>query len=1632
MTHMSKLFRKIITLSLVILIFIPLNSFFINEPKITSKNSNIMFNEENEKEFMKNPSLSVINLGYELKINDSEIYPNGTFYLYRSDFLKFELINDSAVSNVYLIVPALTINQAFTQSGNKFILGKSFDYAAGTYASKVSFIRNSKTVEINFYLDIKILGPQITKAWARDTTYNTQWTEIYEGGIYSTYRNTDVEFIVETYNREGPTSTLKLTYNDGVSSLSLNGQILSTNGNNRNFTFSQGTLNPIQVYIDTSVGNENRWKLSENLYTFKFNASYGNKYYIFEFYLEILNKPPKITQFDIVPGIVSNPSGKNTSVIIKVNATDFEDDQLWYRNTVRAAKYTDGVSLISNNSGCLIDSPTSPSYNYLNYDDSDFYDLTYLNNSNGELLLFVQINTKINISYIDWFQTNLVINDAATTNDDGKFEVWDYNANTWRLIANLSKTVDGWTTLVNRTDNLGYNVENLIPKSNYTIKFRIFYNGNGDIDCNIDKLTVISQVKRRDTFANVILTIYDPRANKQDIELINYWDDTNKIYWYKKDIINNDGNYGAWTFQIWFIDHGALDYSDLLWENFSKLYSIDYSSTGIAVSTKIFGLGIQKSEMLNITGIPTCNSSYGMNPKHNESINIKLDVSGVDTQSYNEYHKVYNTRKKVSEFQVQKNSSLNNELGETVSPSHGSLQNVTLDDDITCNITLEQKPAQNWGYYSVLWSVYLLDRFGLTYENITKLYIDIDSWFNDTSQISDVYFEFYNYSSNQWTMPTSGTWHNDANLKTTNHDTHFKRTLTNKNDFKNFISNNGLMRMRLRIEPSTILNNDIRLDIDFINITVEYDYYYIANLTLLGTFINQLKVNLKLTPTNPVSWTVKYSVIFNIYQLGLIPENFGLRFTLSNGNSSIFYLAYRRAPRVILGIDQVKKFINYYHYDSLEEINYINKNYTLSIQEPNYELNKTISFINLRGSTPTNNILFIRNRDELKVNATLKLDTLDSINDNLEFIVQIKEGLTESRSSWDMVVYSVKSSDDIYSYMKQISGSDHYNIYFIRFYFRSHLGKEYATDWQSYRIINFQPVDFDFTLFVDPLNLYRGDSISFQFSFLDYDMPVSWVQGNYDKITLRFLLNNKSNGNNPEWIDAVIDSHNYNPSYRHIFNCHLDIPYSVQTGQDMMNYSNWQFIIEDENAGEFITQYQKSFLNYTDITFTIKNRVPSITSLTLNDQAAGVQIYRHRNVTIKVYIQDNDEPASGLYLEVVDLNISTPASMLDVNVHNASVKVVGTHREYVYYVNRSAIIAQYNVSVKIRDSDGKEVSATTYFYVINSPPTVNSITFSQNYIYRNLDGIAPDYNPVIFYVNVSDAEDSYFGDNASASVTLTIDYTNPYKTKIQQVSNVLPVILNLTLKYPGNDTNGHTELWIGQYQFNETVNGQKLYAGILKLFANVTDGEGASGTLINTEFELYNYQPQKHSELDTEIGMEEASTYYLKSSVDENEDIEIYIFVSDKEGLASLKLWYIPLVGTPGQEVRDKAKTISLTSEDWNAEVFDTIGNTKIYKIKIVIPYEELPEDTVKIEIDDLVVYDNDYGYKDDVEQGATSVTFKEIRGVQIEINIKTESPKPPVIIYYLMIAGIVLLGIVVVIGIVYYRKRTGYRKFLD
>ena len=749
MTLNNRFLKRITALLFILLIFLPINAFLLELNN--NANSGNLLNERDEDELndILDPQLSdLYEAGYVLKINNTIIYPNGTFYLFYGDDLYFEVFNNSYFSSVTLDVPDLStpiVDEGFTPHSSKYDLLESFS-ETGRFQATVTILNNSNTIEIDFYLDISLLGPRISRVFGSDTTYNPTLTEIYEGGIYSTYRGTIFELEVETLELEAGVSKVELVYDDGISENNVLEGAPQGAGNKVNFTFEQTEGNEIVINVNTTDGYENQWKPTKDLYNFELNASYGGDYYIFEFGLEVMNTPPSITEFEVD----TFDAGTNTEVTVRANASDFEDDQLYYNDGERIALYTNGVRNYKNSTGTIIhtSNPTG-NLNYLDSLDGNYFEVEFFSGGRTEFTMFATLNEHINISKINWIQSNLIFNCSSNAAHSGRLDVYDYEANSWTLVANLSSlNPNDWTLKQNQTTAF----KDLIPEDNRTLKYRISYDHPTNIYLEIEQFTILTNLSRRDTYMNVLLTVKDPlklsTQNAFSVELLNYWDNSNDEYLYKMNITNNNINFGSWTFQIEFWDHGGADYRDVFWYNFSEPLYTQIVGTAEAKASKIVDIGITPSHALNISSIPQINSTNSWNPEFEESLNISVDVSGINTEDDLNFH-WYEFQRTPYNFLVQKNQTgiINETTGDYIKSNYGAnlTVNVLQDDEGEhLNYTLTRDTSQSYAYEALQWRIKLENRPELDQFNISQVYMEVDNWFGDALFGDGVLIEFGN------------------------------------------------------------------------------------------------------------------------------------------------------------------------------------------------------------------------------------------------------------------------------------------------------------------------------------------------------------------------------------------------------------------------------------------------------------------------------------------------------------------------------------------------------------------------------------------------------------------------------------------------------------------------------------------------------------------------------------------------------------------------------------------------------------------------------------------------------------------------------------------------------------------------
>ncbi len=1733
MQRKRKISTKIKLLLLTLMFLIPINAFFF----ANNKNSDIISQKpikDDKTEDVKTPlSSAYYDQAHAFKINGTKLYENGTFYLFQTDNLYFSFENKTGTTNVAIVISALSMSFNLVYKGNSLYDSIQVFNTLGRYRGVLSYYNFSNPAQrwfFDFYLDIGNPSPRIIKAWGRDTEYNPTYKEIVEGGVYATLRKTSFELLVETLNKGSVASDVDLNYTDGIAYTQKALTISATSGYFRNFTLTGG--NAISINIDTTSGYENRWKPTDTLYKFVLNASDSTDFYLFEFSIEIKNDPPLITRFNLSPSYVQTPTSP-VSVVISVNASDMEDDTLYYRGSQDNAKYTDPVGNVSVKTGCTVTSPLTQNLDYLKTDDSDYYSLTYGIGANGEFWVWLDINDEINLDKISSFETKFIIRNNAYPK--AEVHIYDFTVKTWRLLANLTNKVTSYTTITNQSSQLAVTTaKNYYSPTNKSMLLRFCFNDPVQAaSVDLDYVAVTTTVTRRESFSRVVLLVHKPEGaidivnlkGEEEIEIINYWDNALKYWSYTYIIENDTHNYGSWTFQILFADHGKSDYFNLIWGNYTNalsssskdqgLYEFDYQQKhfGEAIASKVFCLGIPQSQALNISAIPFTNSTRGMAPLYDESFNVTLNVNGVDTS--NLYYKDFQTRTLISEIQIQKNTSyaeitkitcnadvsgslngtyffintpiehfyvfiyMTNALdpkftdktlinittigvgtsanlvaarlataiqniggsganftatsnanvltitnsqdgaaadasdgliktnfafstyeqgknylyGYSISPLYnitGNFNDMNVDNEgKSYSFKLAKNMTGHYAFYSAVWKLRLVSKWWLSPANISELAFTIDNWFNSTNDINNVYIEFWNYSSETW-IQFAG-WANGALKKYTNNNTQFSKVITDKTQLNWIIDNQGFLSMRLKIETNTpSLKRDYNLSIDFINATIKYRNYYYAKLQLRSA--NNPDTPINLVPYKKGSYTMQYSAIINIKNLGLKADNFTMMFLFQNGNSSLFYLAYRISPRVLSG-----QFQNNYYYNPSKQTNLLDKNYTLNIAHIPIAFTKALT---------VNKMLYFLDVDTLIMNATADLKTLASgdldvlsVDIRIGTNVESRYWLSSERSGLTIIYEPGTDSLSLSDAVNYDAHQYTFGVYFVRFYLRTMTGLDYATEWKEIRVLNSAPVDFDFTFCsVNPNPMNRLDTYSFDFWFTDYEMTKEQA---FTSVQIRFEINNKSNSNKPEWIYASLGSINdvsESQNKIHFSAVSILIPRTTRTGAYNWSYYKWEFLVNDSNYG---IQSEFSYLSFNRTIFVIRNAAPSIAM-----DATASQVYRNNSVKISFNILDPDDLNPNA-LTVTYFNISAVDPTPDVSVSNNSVPFVSGKREYIYFVARSAELGKYNVSLRIIDNDTREAFASASFNVINNLPTVVSSIYSQNNILRDVSG------RVFIFVNVSDVEDSWLGDNATDDVYVELFHKSPYSARIQQISpSIEPIRINMTLIYAANFTNGNRELWMGNVTFNDTMDSQKFYAGALTVIVHTEDSDGATPTSQCSDLIVLNNAPTLW-------------WYEFESEeVDSGDDITFYVYATDVEGISFIKIWYFPIVGS--NERKEKVESREYYAADWEIVL---LAGVNVYKCSFST--DSLPDETVKVEIDKITVYDTDYEYKNDELYGATFDVEDKIE-LTIEIKGVTVTTGQPIIVLAFIIVGAIAVVALIAVGIVIYKKKSGWRRFMD
>ena len=978
----------------------------------------------------------------------------------------------------------------------------------------------------------------------------------------------------------------------------------------------------------------------------------------------------------------------------------------------------------------------------------------------------------------------------------------------------------------------------------------------------------------------------------------------------------------------------------------------------------------------------------------------------------------------------------------------GSIDDLAANDATSLDIAMNKELGQNLAFHSVMWISTLENRADLTKDNISALYVTIDNWFNTTTGILGVNLEFWDVNHLKWVL-LPGSWSNGA-LNTSAEGNDFIGIVNNAEDLDDIIDFGSTVRMRIRVITAAGVDTDLKIFLDFINVTAEYVYSYTANVRIISK-VNGGATTLALTPTKLDTWKMRYWVQVNISALGLYADRFILAFYFKNGNSSLSGITnYRIEPRVFMDVQSqaiLNKYVHYYVYAPTEDVVATIKNYTFFAYDPDPTLDKLLSMqtLNPEGLDADSHLCMrsLSPVSSLNLTTILDLKTLALGTPNFLYKFQFRSGIENGLSSFSYLDVQRVSDTNFYRGNYPVPENIEYGVHYVKLYIRTPFGFQLSTNWTEFRVIKPQPIDFKFAFDNGAqVPLDRGQTYgAFEFSFVDYDMgganPGSWASGRLASsyISIKFQTTNKVGSS--VWLDATVGYTSYSAAeYRFRYSVSVVIPLDTDTGPDSKSYYNWTFNVYDWDE---TNRQQSSYLFYNRTEFVIYNNEPVINNLNVNG-SASLSVYRNNDINISFSITDTEDAHADL--SVIGLNITGPQGATNLTLTDGDVLHHGNgDRSYLYSLNRTAELGIYFISLIVDDDDGKQItnSTTVKFTSLNNIPVVLAV----NYTNYTITGVRRDIDPPVnITVNITDVEDSYTGDYRTNSSSGETPYLLlRHKENSVSIANVAPHLepyrLNLTLESAGSMANGYIETWKTSISFNFTVNGtgwsEHWYAGNITLEIFVTDkdsGNDDNSYIISELIVLNNaIQPKTTTQIVNEnIIMYSQNWYYFANTSAYGTDIKFYVFVDDVEGIDHISIWFILYTG-PSLNDLDKGGEQKLDFNPSNWE-FQTIQGVPTYVCTLSSTL--LTSETLKIQVRKIGAYDTDHSYAPDTGYGDTRVVASAI-GIDILIS---GTPPPPVgdpIVLFVLLAILIVAGVIgVTYGIVRYRKSTGWKRFLD
>ncbi|MBD3354090.1 MAG: hypothetical protein GF364_21590 [Candidatus Lokiarchaeota archaeon] len=1610
---------------------------FLMSSSILLGSSTDLLSNVDKPENLTEPYSSDINTVNKFYINGTEIFEEGTWHFFLNESLELAIDVTADVDDAYFWYQYSTggteYNSSSLSSGTSHDYNQSFYFdgntQTGLYNAQIILKNTSGSFQnYSFYFDIADPEPVIYAVYLRDVTWKNTWTRIYEGQRWYTYRDTTLEIGAKVGNMDDITSisSVELVYEDGNNTIY--DSISMTKGTEETFrdvpVYNYNTSGGIET--DFNAGSErNRW-IPGDAYDANITATDVNGgEWVFPFKIEILNRAPKITEFEVTGANIPTPSSNGDIVTVTVNVSDLEDDVVYQAdNTINVENTLGPASYGIDEEGVNIDWITPGPY---------LEQIQYVNQLGHQVEIDQNGAYWVNLTVGEFYEKHITswnIGISYWTNSSNALELWMLNETalggngTWYKTGHTftgSDSGPSWQhDLVIFPSGSDPDVdleEFCTERYGHQVRLKINKTSAGAINFTLDSINVTYKCDRRYSVTKLELLVWGPRDSLNEFEIIDISD-----FWDTDWALGNRWSYeynltetinGTYTFVV-----RAYDWGSLITDNIQDVRFINFplNSRGRVEASYLVNYGVPRGKINNITesGVQVANRD-ALDPDSSATVTITVSDTTDDTHALKYYNNTVRPQ-----ILYQQNGSVyytvgtNNFTQVELSQLSGDGNYMNENGNNTLNVTMTQESQQ-----SLIFEYRLSEFPWLGEDNITGLKPHWN-WFFDKDPnmaFSAIRISFWNWSASDW---TSTVWQNSSgdpfspvpeDNNVTGRVYSAQSWLTDTDSIKDIVnetySNKVLVRFEI-INPSDYQYN-LNACIAYQALEIRYDNYFTADAVV---FSEDTGTNTYAMADIGHTGTTKQWQV-NIPVNEALPNDYMIVFFLQNGNST---------ARIFAG--------RYQSYDTGASYKYVVQ--TGYDEEEWWVMNQTMSVRprTLSSSVNLGNSYVKRTSDLFQVNGTLSSEAQIAAGNYSSFEIQMRRGGDQLISNWLYypqvgINFDYQYTTGFWNLSKTFTDVISAGRYYYRLLLTTNDDNVYATEWEDVRILNYQPNVQDYV--VDAGTDYYRENTEF-----DFEMQIRETETNVNDLTLEFVLPclDRTNDNNPFlWKKQISD-----PTVEDQGDGVYNISGSFKFSKDIHigDYDNIYFSITDDDA----IWPQTGALRIPK-SITILNNAPQIVT-SLSSNVTNDDIYRDKTVNLYWNYSDVDDPYPLDNFTFSVFNIEDPdSSITGLNTGDIVYDPLPDKMlfGYNYTFGKTAILGTYTFTIEVEDPDGANVLQTIDIDVLNNLPVVTEIIIENletgQYATLNQDGnisqfwIKRNTQQFKLTVNLSDVEDSYLGDNQINKVYYEIRHEYSVATSGDPWTSSISWDTNLTiLKDAGENGNG-IETWTGTYSLPVDT---EFYSGPCYLRIYMVDGDDDSGVSGDTLFLVNNSAP-KFGATPYQIKIEGVTD---ATEVIRGQDIKIWVNAEDDDydpedtdnGLYISKIDYRYKI-TRGAWHR----TVSVTVNDgeWNVDSSGSI----ILTLKTDDDNNEIPENPdgspMNITILSITIYDNDVGYIEDIDlTGDDRATLTEIN-YQIAF-IEPDKPFPIWLIF--VIIGAAVGGVVFFIW--YYKKYFSYKKYMD